>query len=116
MLDDHFWDMDGEPIDVRAWSKLFENKEARTLGRDEVGDRVVVTMWLGYDEDQWPGDEGEPRIFGTAVFAGRGNLVHEVRSTNRTHALINHRLVLESQRTQHENRQTERVEHGYEEH
>jgi hypothetical protein len=116
MLEDHFFDMDGQPIDVLEWGRLFEDKEARTLGRDDVGDRVVVTMWLGHDEDRWVGDhEGDPRIFGTAVFAGKGNLVHEVRTTNKADALTMHGLVLQSQRTQQLMREKERGEHGYEE-
>lgn len=77
--------MQGQPIQLLEWSRLYEDTPARTVGREEIGEKTVVTMWLGHDEDYWmlSQDEREterPRIFGTATFARAGGLIRETRS------------------------------------
>lgn len=97
-----FFDMDGNPIPLMEWSDLFADRDARTISRTAIGEQVVITMWLGHDEDYWIHHEGRPRIFGTAVFAGKGNLIQEIRTCTRAEAEAAHHSVVDSRQALHQ--------------
>lgn len=57
------------PCDLHEWGRSFEDKEARTVARDEIGGDVLVsTVFLGLDHRML--DKGPPILFETMVFGG----------------------------------------------
>ncbi|MET1008108.1 MAG: hypothetical protein ABWX96_21335 [Propionibacteriaceae bacterium] len=90
-----FFDLYGQPMTLEDWAACFGDTKARTVARDEIGDRVVVTVWLGHDEDFYWVKRTEPLIYGTALFVkGAPHLIHEVRTPNREKAEEAHAFML----------------------
>ena len=60
----------GEPVlepDLITWAQWFETSwPARNVAREEVGDYVVSTVFLGLDHQF--GDDGPPLVWETMVF------------------------------------------------
>lgn len=67
-MDDRYYDLDGNPVPMREWARLFE---ARRQGKGIVeqtrltGGVYVSTVWLGLNH-RW--GEGPPLIFETLIF------------------------------------------------
>jgi hypothetical protein len=61
----HF-DRQGEPISMRRWAELFEDRGYQVVARTEVGGYFVSTIWLGLDHGfgRW----SQPMIFESMVF------------------------------------------------
>lgn len=57
------------PCDLKTWSEMFEDISRRRVAETEIGDYWVSTVLLGLTHDF--GDNGEPLIFETMVFAGK---------------------------------------------
>ena len=51
---------------IYLWGPLFEDAEKRKVGRDEIGDAVVSTMFLGMDHNM--SGAGPPVLFETMIF------------------------------------------------
>lgn len=62
-----YFDFDGKPIGLGTWSNLFSSPD-RIVGYDEVGERVVSTVWIGVDMSHGFGRAGVPIIYETMVF------------------------------------------------
>jgi len=60
-----YFDWQGQPIDMLAWTRLFEDD--RSLGDERIGDARVSTVWLGLNHNWLP---GPPLIFETLIFGG----------------------------------------------
>ena len=60
-----YYNIDGEPIDMMEWARLFEIPEYRIVASDMVGHVWISTVWLGLDHN-WLGSE--PWIFETIAF------------------------------------------------
>jgi hypothetical protein len=63
--------IDHEPVpisDPLQWGRFFNEHDLRTVGRDEVGDVLVSTVFLGLDY-RFFGD-GPPLLFETMMFGG----------------------------------------------
>ena len=62
------YDIDGNPIDLMTWAKLFEQKRKDgygDIGKTDLENGLFVsTVWLGLDH----GFSGKPLIFETMVF------------------------------------------------
>lgn len=54
--------------DPEEWGKKSEDSDGRRVARDEIGDVVVSTVFLGIDHN-WTG-KGPPVLFETMVFGG----------------------------------------------
>ena len=59
-----FRDRDGHPLTVRRYAKLSSDLDYKIVARTVVGDREVVTAWLGSDQGPFS-DDTRPLIFGT---------------------------------------------------
>jgi hypothetical protein len=104
------WKLDaaGEAVpfegDFLEWARWFETAD-RQLARDEVGDQVVSTVFLGLDHAF---DGGPPVLWETMVFRGRERSTltgkdypiarYERRHTSRGEALAHHERVVEALR------------------
>lgn len=62
-----FYDRDGQPTDHDDWARAFEDQAGRQIGRDQVGDALVSTVWLGLNHNR---AVGPPLIFETLIFGG----------------------------------------------
>ena len=77
-----YYGLDGQPITMEEWSKVWQQKRARAaqadgwttpeedstrIGYDTVGKAHVSTVWLGLDHSF---GLGPPIIFETMVFGG----------------------------------------------
>jgi hypothetical protein len=62
-----------------TWAKSLGDSSARIVRRDEIGDVVVSTVWLGLDHNF--GGKGPPLIFETMVFGGTNSEYQERYST-----------------------------------
>lgn len=62
-----YYDREGKPMDLDAWSAAFGDQEYKRVGYTEVGDVRVSTVWLGMNHN-W--GDGPPLIFETRVFGG----------------------------------------------
>ena len=61
-----YYDYDGKPItSLLEWHYLF--REPRHVGKDEHGDILVSTVWLGLNHRFGP---GKPLIYETMIFKG----------------------------------------------
>lgn len=62
-----YYNRDGEPIDLWAWSRLGMDPSYKRVAEDQVGPYYVSTIWLGLDHSfmRTP----RPIIFETMVFA-----------------------------------------------
>lgn len=63
----NYYDRQGQPIDMMTWVVLFEDTAGRVIGKTEVGEATVSTVWLGLDHNFFG---GPPLIFETMVFGG----------------------------------------------
>lgn len=61
-----YYDRQGKPISLEQFSRLFSDSSYRFVGLDFVGDRVVATIWLGFDA-LFRGPQGGD-LFETTVF------------------------------------------------
>lgn len=43
-----YFDKHGQPLDFEDWLKLHEDENYCIVGRDEVGEVLVSTVWIGY--------------------------------------------------------------------
>ena len=68
----YYYDRDGKPITLEDWARLMEDKEYRTVARDD--DRrelyVVSTVWVGLNH-RWLA-YGPILIFETAIHGPNG--------------------------------------------
>lgn len=67
-----YWTLDGHtPVptdDIREWGRLFdETPGGRAVGKDNVGDVFISTVFIGMDMGY---GEGPPILFETMVFRG----------------------------------------------
>lgn len=67
-----YWILDGHNIvgtdDVIVWSRWFENKYARRVAQDVIGEASVSMVFLGLDHSF--DDDGPPLLFETMIFGG----------------------------------------------
>jgi hypothetical protein len=71
---------------------LEESSDRRTVKRDEIGDILVSTVFLGLDHSWTPG--GKPVLWETMIFGGEHNQYQE-RYTSHKDALEGHEKALE---------------------
>lgn len=60
-----YYDMEGNPIDIKQWGKLFGDTKKRRVGQDEFSGYTVSTVWMGINHN-FVGNP--PLIFETMVF------------------------------------------------
>jgi len=60
-----FFDHDGQPMSIDEWAHAYEDYASRVLARTQVGEAMVITVWLGFDEDY--DNDGAPLIFGSII-------------------------------------------------
>lgn len=63
----HYWDMQGNPISMLEWVRLFESPE-RVIARYTLPNLEISTVWMGTDMGQ-SAARATPLIFETMVFA-----------------------------------------------
>jgi hypothetical protein len=56
------------PCDLLTWARWFETGENRHVAKDNVGEVLVSTVFLGIDHGF--GSDGPPILFETIVFGG----------------------------------------------
>jgi hypothetical protein len=91
LMDDLFegYDRQGNRISFRRFTELKGDLEYLRLGREEIGDWCVSTVWLGSDHRR-DGDPA-PVIFETALF--KGDHVHIIcRYHTKEQALTGHQV------------------------
>ena len=88
------FDRSGRPIDLARYVELYADPGYRVVARDQVGDRQVVTAWLGIDHGP-VADSAEPLIFGTVALEADGQLWQgrELLAGTETDARRNHDLL-----------------------
>jgi hypothetical protein len=87
-----FYDRDGSPIGLLAWTELFEDRSYQRVAEDVVGPYRVSTVWLGADHNF--GGVGAPLIFETMVF-GEGEADEEThRWCTEAEAVAGHEQVV----------------------
>ena len=64
-----YYNIDGEPIDMMTWAKLFGMTEYKIVERTIVNKYLISTVWLGLNHNIW---DGPPLIFETMVFYNTG--------------------------------------------
>jgi hypothetical protein len=86
----NYFDRRGEPIDLMAWAKLFEQRDYQRVAWEILSNgRLVSTVWLGLDHRFGP---GVPIIFESMVFALPGRKALDSRRySSETAALASHR-------------------------
>jgi hypothetical protein len=66
-----YYDVDGNPLEMLEWAEMFEKRPENgdwwQIGRTQIGDVSVSTVWMGLDHN-W--GDGPPLIFETMVFGG----------------------------------------------
>ena len=71
----------GEPVperNVLTWGRwLKENRSARRVGEDDVGDLLISTLFLGLDHNY--DTEGPPILWETMVFDNGGDYIFQKR-------------------------------------
>ena len=83
-----FYDMDGKPMTLQEWAKAF--KDPRRIGKTNVGDAEVSTVWLGSDHQF---GDGPPLIFETMIFGGSHDQFCDRYST-KEEALAGHKRIV----------------------
>jgi len=58
-----YYDMDGSPLTLEEWARLFDDTDRRRIGLDHIGVATISTVWIGLDM-------GVGRIFETLVTGG----------------------------------------------
>lgn len=87
------YDKDGNPISMEEWTRLFGDLEYKTIGKSEVGDYRVSTVWLGLNHSY---GDGAMLIFETMIFDSDDySGLFQMRYTTQEQAEIGHRLVVE---------------------
>jgi len=76
---------------VEAAEWLEEGSDRRTIKRDEIGDILVSTVFLGLDHAWIPG--GKPVLWETMIFGGEHDQYQE-RYTSHEDALEGHKKAL----------------------
>lgn len=77
-------------LEAAKW--LEEGTNRRTVKRDEIGDILVSTVFLGLDHSWTPG--GKPVLWETMIFGGEHDQYQE-RYTSHEDALEGHKKALE---------------------
>jgi hypothetical protein len=91
MSERYILDDDGNPVpepDLYRWGEWMQDArgDRRRVARDEIGDAVVSTVFLGLDHSF---GSGPPLIYETMIFSGKHNDYQERYST-RDEALAGH--------------------------
>jgi len=90
------YDLQGNPIDLLEWSKLFEDVKYRRVAETTLPDGTwVSTVWIGIDHQF---GDGTPLIFETMVFPSKEELNERNvdRHTTETEALAGHHLMVKN--------------------
>ena len=66
----NYYNIDGTVCEggVMEWAKKFDYRDSRVIGKTDVGDMRVSTVFLGLDHNY--NNEGPPLIFETMIFGG----------------------------------------------
>ena len=88
-----YFDPDGNPLTLMEWAQMFERRKEGIadwwcIGKTEVGDNEVSTVWLGLNHNFYP--DGPPLIFETMVFGPGRYDDYQRRYTTREQAKIGH--------------------------
>lgn len=88
------YDRGGAPITVARYVELHSDEDYRIVASDGVGDRRVITAWLGIDHGPL-GDGDRPLIFGTVALEPDGQLWQgrELLAATEPEALEHHQTV-----------------------
>ena len=89
VTDRYILDETGEPVpcpDLLTWGRWFEASQDRHVARDEIGDVLISTVFLGLDHG-W--GRGPPVLWETMVFGGKLDEQQE-RYVSRADALAGH--------------------------
>lgn len=81
----------GEPVpcpDVLEWGAWFGDNDNRRLKRDEVGNVLVSTVFLGLDHSH--GMDGPPVLWETMIFGSPAHNDYQERYCTREEALAGH--------------------------
>ncbi len=70
----YFFDEDGNPMEMRRWISRMHHFGTESIGRTEVGEHVVSTVWTGVGCSC----EGPPKIYETAVLVA-ASVDHEAK-------------------------------------
>lgn len=94
-MNKYILDDNGDPVpctDVLEWARWFEAAgEKRQLARDELGEVLISTIFLGIDHS-WSG--GPPILWETMIFDGQGDEYQE-RAATKEEALENHYMAIQ---------------------
>lgn len=63
-----FYDRQGNPLELLAWARLYEDDDYRQLRVTDLGTYVVSTIWRGFDT-RLANPDGPPRIFEVAIWS-----------------------------------------------
>jgi hypothetical protein len=88
-----YYDREGNPLDVREWARLFEDRDYKRVRNTILGDINVSTVWLGIDHSYGAG--GDPIIFETMVFGTDDEERYCVRYSTEDDAIIGHIAAVE---------------------
>ncbi len=81
------------PCDDGGWIKLYEGKqEERRVGRDEIDDYDISTVFLALDHNFWG---GEPLVFETMIFDKNGDEIYLRRYSTWTEAEKGHKKAVQ---------------------
>lgn len=86
------YDRMGRPISTLEYAALFSNSLYKGLAKDQVGDLLVSTVWLGLDHAF--GGEGPPMIFETMVLNPDYSDIYCERYGTEDEALAGHKRIL----------------------
>lgn len=96
MNDKYILNEEGNPVpepDLMKWDKWFQdNREARKVKRETIGDSEVSTVFLGLDH-AFGG--GLPVLWETMVFGGRLDQEQERCGGKRSEALLMHEAMVQ---------------------
>lgn len=87
------YDRSGQPISLRRWATLMEDRAYKTIAKTWVGAYEVSTVWLGIDMSfGWMGRDGHPLQFETMVFSrgGPARDLEQERYTSEADARLGH--------------------------
>lgn len=88
-----YYDKHGQPLDFEQWILLHEDDTYCVIGRDEVGDVLVSTVWLGYPS---PNTLFETMVFWVSTHTN-GDLP-QVKWATLEEAQAGHKAMVEQQR------------------
>lgn len=80
-----YYDIDGNPLELLDWARLFEDDEYKRIAATHVGDVWISTVWLGLNHSPW--GHGPPVIFETMIFPEQE---YQVRTSTKEAALAEH--------------------------